>query len=351
MAFLAQLAHPDTYRRCDWDLRADDAGRAYWDGIFRWHLDEVLLPLIEQEYAPSPAQCSALRRDYLATYDELSAHPERYDRVDILLFTELRRAVLARHGFPDPFQAVKHHENEAALSLLPQVLDELDTATPQDRWQLLARGLMAGNLFDLGAPATVQRHRDGNAAFRAARDNQPTRPWLIDDETAWRQRWQAGPGYRHVVFFVDNAGGDIVLGCLPLARWMLQAGACVTLAANSEPALNDITAAELSPLLERCAALDARLDEALRESRLRIGATGTRTPLLDLAALAPEFVAETSDADLIVLHGMGRVLESNFYAGLRCDALRTAVLKDEHLAARFGGKLFDCVFQLRPAET
>ena len=266
MAFLAQLAHPDAYRRCDWDLQADAAGRAYWDALFRWHLDNVLLPLIEQEYAPSPEHCSAVRRDYLAAYDELNAHPERHERVDILLFTELRRAVLARHGFPDPFRAVKHHANDVALTLLAQVLDELDAATTQDRLQLLAAGLMAGNLFDLGAPATVQRHRDGNSAFRAARDNQPTRPWLIDDGGAWRQRWQAGPSYRHAVFFVDNAGGDIVLGCLPLARWMLQAGARVTLAANTEPALNDITASELSALLERCAALDARLDAAMRES-------------------------------------------------------------------------------------
>ena len=64
-----------------------------------------------------------------------------------------------------------------------------------------------------------------------------------------------------------------------------------------------------------------------------------------------EFVATTSDADLIVLHGMGRAVESNFHAVLRCDALRTAVLKDEQVAARLGGKLFDCLFEFRPAAT
>ena len=46
---------------------------------------------------------------------------------------------------------------------------------------------------------------------------------------------------------------------------------------------------------------------------------------------------------------MGRAVESNFHAVLHCDALRLAVLKDEHVAARLGGKLFDCVFQFRSA--
>lgn len=348
MARLMQLAGVDDYRPCDWDLRADAAGRAHWDARFRWHLDDVLLPMIEQEYADAtPQRRAAFRRDFLALFDRIAAHPERYDRVDVLFLSELRAEVQAHHGFDDPFRGFKRRENDAALELLPGVLAELDAAAPDEQRELLTLGLMAGNIVDLGSRAAVERYREGSMAFRQARAGQPPRPWHCDDVAAWWPRWEVGPGYRQAVFFVDNAGADLLLGCLPLARWMLEAGARVTLAANTGPALNDITAAELEPLLERCAQLDARLGAAIREARLRTVATGTRAPLLDLTRLSAECVAAARDADLVMLHGMGRAVESNFHARFRCDALWTAVLKDEAVAARMGGRLFDCVLRFR----
>ena len=42
----------------------------------------------------------------------------------------------------------------------------------------------------------------------------------------------------------------MVLGMLPLARELLRGGAEVVLVANSQPAINDITASELRSLLE-----------------------------------------------------------------------------------------------------
>jgi hypothetical protein len=53
------------------------------------------------------------------------------------------------------------------------------------------------------------------------------------------------PSVHRVIAFVDNAGADIVLGMLPLARELLRMGSEVVLAANTQPAINDITAAEL----------------------------------------------------------------------------------------------------------
>lgn len=265
------------------------------------------------------------------------------------MLTELRAEVQVRHGFDDPFRGFKRRENDAALELLPGVLAELDAAAPDQQREMLVFGLMAGNIVDLGSRATVTRFREGNTAFRQTRAAQPPRPWHRDDVAAWWERWNTGPGYRHVVVFVDNAGGDLVLGCLPLAHWMLEAGACVTLAANTGPALNDITAAELEPLLERCARLDAPLAAATREGRLRPVATGSRAPLLDLTRLSAECVAATRGADLVMLHGMGRAVESNFRVRFHCGALWTAVLKDEAVAARIGGRLFDCVFRFKSA--
>jgi thymidine kinase/uncharacterized protein with ATP-grasp and redox domains len=353
MAVLSQLADPVHYRPCDWDLQTDTVGRAYWDELFRWHLDAVLLPLIRAEYGDTPASVADFRREYLAAFDHLRLHPTSYDRVDILLFTEVRRRVLEAYGFEDPFHAIKRRENEAALTLLPDLLAELDAVDQPVRQELLLYGLVAGNTFDLGSKATVRSEQVGSAAFRELRAVQAQRPWLRNDAAAWWRRWEDGPPFRHVLFFVDNAGSDVLLGCLPLARWMLQAGARVTLAANGGPALNDIAAAELAPLLKDCTASDAVVDAALREGRLSVASTGNRLPLLDLTQLSERLVRATHDVDLVVLHGMGRAVESNYRAGFHCDALRTAILKDEAVAAHVRGRLFDGVFKYtpRPAKT
>ena len=346
MALLAQLADGEDYRPCTWDLRADAAGRAYWVEHFCRHV-EVLAPLIAEEYADAAAQLPEFRAAYTALFRELDAHPEQYERVDVLLLDELRAGLLARYGFDDPFRGIKRRENHAALELLPSLLAELDASPPGDEQEKLVSGLLAGNLFDLGAWPTVERYRNGDPGFRHTRASLAPRPWRYDNVSAWRRHWETPP--RHVLFFVDNAGSDIVLGCLPLARWMLKLGARVTLAANSGPALNDITAAELVRLLERCRTLDAQLAGACGDGRLSVQPTGSTAPLLDLSRLHPGFVAATRDADLIILHGMGRAVESNFDARLHADTLWTAVLKDEAVAAHFNAGLFDCIFRFCPA--
>lgn len=72
------------------------------------------------------------------------------------------------------------------------------------------------------------------------------RPFLIDDINLFidNLRTRAKP-YRRAVIFVDNSGADVVLGILPFARELLRLGTDVVLAANTDPAINDVTAAEL----------------------------------------------------------------------------------------------------------
>lgn len=351
MSRLPQLAETP-YRPCDWDLKTDARGRAYWLEHFCRHV-EVLLPLIREEYPQTPPErVAAFRADYLAAFAAIAQKPDAHPRLDILYFDELRTGMLARYGFADPFRGIKTRENEAALRLLPRLLDELDTLPPDQQRDALARGLLAGNIFDLGSLAVAQQYYEGKITFAKACANQAPRPWLIDHDELWWVKWSqtdAAPPYRHALFFVDNAGSDVVLGCLPFARWLVRSGMRVTLAANSGPALNDITAAELEPLVERAAQSDPTLGLALENARLHVLATGCRAPLIDLAELTEPFADQARDADLIVLHGMGRAVESNFHARLRCDVLRTAVLKDATIANRLGGRLFDCVFRFSPA--
>ena len=61
--------------------------------------------------------------------------------------------------------------------------------------------------------------------------------------------------HQDVVISVVDAGADIVLGMLPLAREFLRYGVEVVLCANTLPAINDITASELRSLIEQVAEL------------------------------------------------------------------------------------------------
>lgn len=345
MALLPQLKNASGYRACDWDLVADAEGRKYWLDHFCQHL-AVIVDLIRQEYAPvEQARIAVLDGEYVAMMNALRDEPARYGRLDVLLLDELRNDLLARHGFEDPFHGVKRREDMTALALLPGLLAEIDALPTDEQLNCLIEGLFAGNIFDLGSMPTVERYRADGTDFRKSRADLPARPWLRDDVEAFAAAWQRNGGYRHVLLFVDNAGGDVCLGCLPLARWMLRRGARVTLAANTRPALNDITAEELRALVRQAAALDG----AFGDAGLRVAASGNGAPLIDLAALSEECVAAGGDADLVMLHGMGRSLESNYTAEFVCDSLRTAIIKDEAVARHVGGRLFDCVFRFERA--
>lgn len=347
MARLPQLKTVKTYRPCEWDLKADPEGRRYWVKHFCDHLELLAAAISEAYPGTSAGKLASFRSEFVAAMQTLEAEPARFERIDVLMMDELRNSLQKRYGFDDPYRGIKARANRLALALLPDVLRELDADPPNAVVEKLALGLMAGNLFDLGATAAVERYQAGGSDFRQLRAAQPPRPWYIDDLDAWRERWLDGGAYGHVAFFVDNTGPDVYLGCLPLARWMLREGSRVTLVANSEPALNDVTAPELARLLSHVA--DAETADALARGRLSVIGSGASTPLIDLTQLNGACVDAVADADLIILHGMGRAIESNSEAFFSCNSLRAAVLKDQAVARRMGARLFDCVFRFEVA--
>ena len=91
----------------------------------------------------------------------------------------------------------------------------------------------------------------GSMDFKAALQAIGPRPWkrpVFDDVERWVERMR-GPPHRCVCIFIDNSGGDIILGVLPFVEEMLRRGTTVLLCANSRPILNDVTYAELSYIL------------------------------------------------------------------------------------------------------
>jgi uncharacterized protein with ATP-grasp and redox domains len=349
VAHLRQLADPQNYRRSTWDLRRDPHGRAYWTGHFLEQLT-TLVPRLRESYPQaSDDDVAAFVSEYSAAVCAVGHEPDRYKCVDVYMLDAMRSHYLSRHGFCDPYRELKDRQTQAALGQLPAVLRDLDARSPQEQPEMLARGLLTGNLFDVGAEEAMRRHEQHDGDFVQARRSLAPRPWWRDGLDAWTEAWGKKP-YVHVGWFVDNAGWDICLGVLPMARWMLGRGARVTLIANSGPALNDITADALSALLDRVAEIPGSgVARGAAEGCLAVAASGESSPLVDLSNLSPCCAQALADADLIVLHGMGRAMESNWDARLACDVLRTAILKDPQVAAFVGGRLFDCLFDFRPA--
>ncbi|MFA9477182.1 ARMT1-like domain-containing protein [Phycisphaerales bacterium AB-hyl4] len=350
---LPQLADPEHYVAARWDLTQDDKKRDYWIGLFAGHFPTLLAEamreakdrgadLVDVEQRAQRAQ--DVFQQYL---DVVAAAPGTDGRLDILMICEQRERILRQYQFADPYRLAKSRENKAALPLLKPLLDELDAMPAEQRDIAVVRGMFAGNIFDLGATATVERFTNQQVDFHAVRQQLKPRPWLVDDLDAWLTRLREGTPHRHAVLFVDNAGPDVVLGMLPFARYLLQRGTAVTLAANTTPSLNDVTAEELLTLVQQAGEVDTLLGEAQRDSRLRVLADGNGAPLIDLSRLDPAFVAAVGRApvDLVVLEGMGRALESNYEARFTCDAIKVAMIKDNGVADAMQGEVYDLVFR------
>ncbi|MFG0253360.1 MAG: ARMT1-like domain-containing protein, partial [Phycisphaerales bacterium JB038] len=340
MANFPLLADPDNYRACEWDLLTDPEGCSYWMRLFRQHFETFRRSALES--GATEAQCGVLRQVLDDCLDELEARLRGdgapLERLDILTLTGARDTALRAAGIPDAFKAIKVRETRAALALLPQRLRTLDEQPPAERPAELARGIFAGNIFDLGAVEVAQGYLDGASfGFEQAIEKVKPRPWLVDDADRLRFR-----GWKRAVVFVDNAGPDVVLGMLPLVRELLREGAQVLLAANTTPALNDITFPELTMLLAEVADLDQVLGEAFLGERLVPVATGTGDPLIDLTQVSDSFAQATAGADLVVLEGMGRALESNYTAAFTCATWHLGTIKDPFVARHFQGELYDC---------
>jgi len=70
--------------------------------------------------------------------------------------------------------------------------------------------------------------------------------------------------------------------------------------------------------------------------------------LIDLRDISAVVNHQAAATDLLILEGMGRALESNFEASFKVDTIKLAMIKDESIAQRHGGKNFDTVCRFDP---
>ncbi len=353
MPGLSLLVDPSTYDPNEIDL-GDRATLEHWLAAFESQITSVLDHAIETDGETDAARrrAAAAHAEFVEWLKPLHDDPGARGPLTLMTFDRVRDGIMAAHGFPDPHRAVKQRENDLARRLLGELLAALDALDDEARLMALVRSIFAGNLFDLGVMAAVERFRNGEADFHATRRSLPGRPWLVDDYDALARRWGDRP-HRKAILFVDNAGADVTLGMIPFARELARRGTQVVITANTGPSLNDITHAELVEHMQPVAALDPFIAESLESGRMRLVASGCVLPLLDLREISQELAAESAEADLVVLEGMGRALETNYRAKLTCDTLKIAMVKDAQVAAGLGGEPYDliCRFDPRPGSS
>ena len=95
---------------------------------------------------------------------------------------------------------------------------------------------------------------------------------------------------------------------------------------------------------------DPLLCSACAEGRLRVVSSGSDLPIIDLSMVSSAVVDEAEGADLIILQGMGRAIESNLNAKFSSAVLKMGVMKHPEVALCLGGKLGEPICKLELPE-
>jgi type II pantothenate kinase len=353
MPIFSLLADPARYTPCSTENMLEDREyREHWLTHFEVHFDVIVKLALEQYGESARPRIEACVKDQAETLHAIQKKPDLLGHLDLITLDLMRQEKLIKHGVPDPFESMKARENTAMLKLYPRIIAELDAHTdPHEALLLATEGIFAGNIYDLGAGATAKMFADKSPDFISIRNELGgKRPWLVDHFDAMAERILTGPLHKQCIFFTDNAGSDFVLGVLPFCRLLAKRGTRVLIAANDQPALNDMTYKELVAFLPRAQAIDPVLDQLVKQGTLAPLNSGGTAPLIDLRTVSQAVNDAAKGTDLVILEGMGRALESNYEARFKVDAIKLCMIKEEIIARRHGGKNFDtiCRFDLKP---
>ncbi|XVF67113.1 hypothetical protein PTKIN_Ptkin10aG0094600 [Pterospermum kingtungense] len=295
--------------------------------------------------ADAPTRAEKFAQRYAEILEDLKKDPESHGGPpDCILLCRLREQILRELGFRDIFKKVKDEENAKAISLFPDVVllnDNIEDG--EKRLENLVRGIFAGNIFDLGSAQLAEVFSRDGMSFLASCQNLVPRPWVIDDLDTFKAKWSK-KSWKKAIIFVDNSGADVILGILPFARELLRRGTQVVLAANDLPSINDVTYPELVEIVSKLKDEHGKL-VGVDTSNLLIANSGNDLPVIDLTRVSQELAYLASDADLVILEGMGRGIETNLYAQFKCDSLKIGMVKHPEVAQFLGGRLYDCVFK------
>ncbi|XP_040570261.1 4'-phosphopantetheine phosphatase isoform X2 [Lepeophtheirus salmonis] len=348
------LEDPKNYIPDTVDLSRDSDAREYWLKCFEESLGKFANRAEQSEEALDQetekkikARSRRFQEEYLKKLKDFSTRPFAFGNLTVRNLLDLREHCLREFGFQDPYLKQKTLENDQAFELFEALLYQIEGMKPVDAHETLARGILAGNVFDWGAKeVAVMMESDKGLDFDMALSFIGPRPWLVDDLDPWLERMNKKP-HKCAVIFIDNSGVDIVLGILPFVIYLLKRGTEVILCANNRPVLNDVTFRELNEILNRASKISHIIKESLEKGTLHPVDSGQGSPCLDLSRLNEDLVKLILEkqVDLMVLEGMGRAVHTNLNAKFNCEVLKIAVLKNVWLANKLGGSMFSVVFK------
>ncbi|KAL4220369.1 Pantothenate kinase 4 [Mactra antiquata] len=280
------LLDGDSYLPDTVDLTQDTLAREYWLQCFKDSIEKQEEQAIKSQSTVDGAEKRAgqFKHKYLDRLETLERNPCAYGSLNVRGLLDMRSHCLKEFNFTDPYSQQKQFENEQALKHLPKRLKDLDALdNTEERTFALARGLLAGNVFDWGAKEVAAIMEKGDFNFEDAESKLQDRPWLMDNYDDWMKKRSCSKNYKCCVIFCDNSGADIILGVIPFARDLLKTGTKVILCANSKPTLNDVTFQELSIILRFVSLICPVIGKALSEGKLVAMASGQGSPCLDLS--------------------------------------------------------------------
>ena len=352
MSHFCLLRDAENYVAHDWDLVQDEQSRKHWLDMFSEHFDHAL-KCASANYGRSAArQIESARTRFAAVVEQLRADPKALPggRLNIMELCRAREKVLRENRLHDPFGYIKKRENASAAKLYLQVVRKLHAMKGQSKWLHLVECIFGGNIFDLGAPMTMHLATQPTDFLAAVEQTKP-RPWFVDDFDRLAQDLPDRPPCKwgKAVVFIDNAGSDFVLGLMPLMRELALYGTKIVVAANELPCLNDMTADEAVKVIAELSAIDGDLEAMVNAGMFEVVSTGNDLPLIDLSNVSDELNEASADAELVIIEGMGRAVESNFNAAMTVDTLLLALIKDAAVAQKVGAEMFDCVCKYKPA--
>eukprot|EP00256_Glycine_max_P046798 XP_006599973.1 uncharacterized protein At2g17340 [Glycine max] len=278
--------------------------RLLWDRLPT--KDNLIKSQIQCTSVPDAAtKAEKFAQRYVDILEDLKKYPESHGGPpDCILLCRLHELVLRELGFSDIFKKVKDVENAKAISLFENVVHLNDAIEDESkRLENLVRGIFTGNIFDLGSAQLAEVFSKDGMSFLASCQNLVPRPCVIHDLDTFKLKWSKNP-WKKVIIFFDNSGADIILGIMPFAREVLRPRSQVVLAANDLPSINDVTCSELVEIISKLKDEEGQ-PLGVSISNLLIANSSSDLPVIDLTRVSQELAYLASDAELVILEGMG----------------------------------------------
>ncbi len=342
------LLRRDEYMPGLWDLVLDEESRSYWLPALKLNSRHMLDSYVKGATPKMRGSCDEVHDRFCRFLDDFESELSAEGPRTVNDLVEVRQKIFTECGIPDPYRDLKAADNERALALLGGCPNTVPGEVPErERLRWIASLVMAGNLLDMGSAEARLLHKNEKMSVFERTAEVARKSWFMDQLEELEAALRRGPrGEGHIVICVDNAGAEIVLGVTTLVKYLTSLGYTCVIAANEVASLNDMTAEETLPLLHSVARVDPELDVLLCSGSLSVISSGSVTSGLNMLKVSPDFDGAASKAELLILLGQGRAVETNWKTELSVPWARIATVKDPFVAGAVGCEVFDPLLTL-----